>query len=140
MPSHLSCRKSSSLRDQGAGLRCGYSGNCVQGSAKKWGTIRLGFSLKRAYRVIHETRRDLLWLSLGAIACGTLLAILLATRISRPVGYLVAAAQELAKGSDDRPVQVEAQDEIGSLARAFEHMRIALLRHLESELSRGENT
>ncbi len=105
----------------------------VHGSAKKWGTIRLGFSLKRAYRVIHETRRDLLWLSLGAIACGTLLAILLATRISRPVGYLVAAAQELAKGSYDRPVQVDAHDEIGYLARAFEHMRIALLRHLESE-------
>ena len=95
----------------------------VPGSAKKWGTIRLGFSLKRAYGLIHQTRRDLLLLSLGAIVCGTSLAIFLAMRISQPVGYLVAAAQELAKGAYDRPVQVDAQDEIGYLARAFEQMR-----------------
>ncbi len=105
----------------------------VPGSAKKWGTIRLGVSLKRAYRLIHQTRRDLLLLSLGAIACGTSLAIFLAMRISRPVGHLVAAAQGLAKGFYDRPVQVDTRDELGHLARAFEHMRIALLRHLESE-------
>ena len=105
----------------------------VPGSAKKWGTIRLGFSLKRAYGLIHQTRRDLLLLSLGAIVCGTSLAIFLAMRISRPVGYLVAAAQGLAKGAYERPVQVDAQDEIGYLARAFEQMRVSLLRHLESE-------
>jgi signal transduction histidine kinase len=105
----------------------------IPGSAKKWGTIRLGFSLKRAYRLIHQTRRDLLLLSLGAIVCGTSLAIFLAMRISRPVRYLVAAAQELAKGSYERPVQVEARDELGYLAQAFEQMRTSLLRHLESE-------
>jgi len=105
----------------------------VPGSAKKWGTIRLGFSLKRAYGLIHQTRRDLLLLSLGAIVCGTSLAIVLAMRISRPIGYLVAAAQELARGSYDRPVRVNARDELGYLAHAFEQMRASLLRHLKSE-------
>jgi signal transduction histidine kinase len=105
----------------------------VPGSAKKWGTIRLGFSLKRAYGLIHQTRRDLLLLSLGAIVCGTSLAIVLAMRISRPIGHLVTAAQELAKGAYDRPVQVDARDEIGYLAHAFEQMRTSLLHHLESE-------
>ena len=102
-------------------------------SPKKWGTIRLGFSLQRAHGLIHQTRRDLLLLSLGAIVCGTSLAIFLAMRISRPVGHLVAAAQELAKGAYERPVQVDAEDEIGHLARVFEQMRVSLLRHLESE-------
>jgi HAMP domain-containing protein len=105
----------------------------VPGSAKKWGTIRLGFSLRRAYRLIQQTRRDLLLLSLGAIACGTSLAIALAMRISRPVGHLVAAAQELARGAYDRPVRVDAKDELGYLAHAFEQMRASLLRHLENE-------
>jgi two-component system, NtrC family, sensor kinase len=105
----------------------------VPGGAKKWGTLRLGFSLKRAYSLIHETRRALLWLSLGAIICGTSLAIVLAMRISRPVGDLVAAVQELAQGSYNRPVQVAARDEIGYLAHAFEQMRISLLRHLQCE-------
>jgi signal transduction histidine kinase len=105
----------------------------VPGSAKKWGTIRLGFSLKRAYGLIHQTRRDLLLLSLAAIICGTSLAIVLAMRISQPIGHLVAAAQGLAQGAYGRPVQVEARDEIGYLAHAFEQMRTSLLRHLESE-------
>jgi signal transduction histidine kinase len=102
-------------------------------SPKKWGTIRVGFSLQGAYGLIHQTRRDLLWLSLGAIVCGTSLAIFLAMRISRPIGHLVAAVQRLAKGAYDRPVQVDARDEIGYLAHAFEQMRASLLRHLESE-------
>jgi signal transduction histidine kinase len=61
------------------------------------------------------------------------LAIVLAMRISRPVGHLVAAAQELAQGSYNHPVQVAARDEIGYLAHTFERMRISLLRHLECE-------
>src|SRR5919109_4667865 len=60
----------------------------VARSSKKWGTIRLGFSLQRAYLAIHQTRRALFLLSLGAIICGTSLAILLAMRISKPVGQL----------------------------------------------------
>src|SRR5262249_34296914 len=45
-------------------------------SAKKWGTIRLGFSLRRVYERIYHTRLTLLWLSLGAIVCGTSLAVI----------------------------------------------------------------
>jgi PAS domain S-box-containing protein len=92
-------------------------------SLKKWGTIRLGFSLKRAYAQIHQTRRDLFLLSLGAILGGTSLAILLAMRISKPIGQLVAGVHEFARGSYDRPIQVHARDEIGYLADAFEKMR-----------------
>jgi PAS domain S-box-containing protein len=92
-------------------------------SRKKWGTIRLGFSLKRAYAQIHQTRRDLFLLSLGALLVGTSLAILLAMRISKPIGQLVAGVHEFARGSYDRPIQVHARDEIGYLADAFEKMR-----------------
>jgi two-component system NtrC family sensor kinase len=105
----------------------------IPGSSKKWGTIRLGFSLQRAYGLIHQIRRALLLLSLAAIICGTSLAIFLAMRISRPIGHLVAAAHELARGSYGRRVDVDASDEIGYLAHAFEQMRASLLRHLENE-------
>jgi signal transduction histidine kinase len=105
----------------------------VPRSPKKWGTIRVGFSLQRVYGMIHQARRDLLWLSLGAIVGGTSLAIVLAMRISRPIGHLVAAAQGLAKGTYDRPVLVDARNEIGYLAHAFEQMRTSLLRHSASE-------
>jgi len=98
--------------------------------SKKWGTIRVGFSLERAYDLIHRTRRDLLLLSLAAIVGGTSLAIFLAMRISRPIGQLVTGVHAFARGSYDRSIRVDAADEIGYLARAFEEMRAALQRHL----------
>jgi signal transduction histidine kinase len=100
------------------------------GSPKKWGTIRLGFSLKRAYELIHYTRRDLALLSLASIFCGTSLAVFLAMRISKPVGQLVVGVHQFAGGAYDRPIQVDASDEIGYLAQAFEQMRTSLRRHL----------
>jgi HAMP domain-containing protein len=100
------------------------------GSSMKWGTIRLGFSLKRAYELIHQTRRDLALISFASIFCGTLLAVFLAVRISKPVGQLVIGVHHFAEGAYNRPIQVDASDEIGYLAQAFERMRTSLQRHL----------
>jgi signal transduction histidine kinase len=100
------------------------------GGSQKWGTIRLGFSLERAHMAIQETRRDLLWLSFAAVVCGTLLAIFLAKRISKPVDQLVVRVHQFAEGAYDRPIQVDTSDEIGYLAQAFEQMRQSLQRHL----------
>src|SRR5207237_4682745 len=69
------------------------------GSSQKWGTMRLGFSLQRAYALIHQTRRDLFIISLAAILCGISLAVYMAMRIARPIGQLVAGVNEFAKGS-----------------------------------------
>ncbi len=101
-------------------------------SAQKWGTIRLGFSLKRAYALIHRTRRDLVLLSLAAIVCGTSLAVFLAMRISRPIGQLVVGVHHVAGGAYEHPIEVDASDEIGYLAQTFEQMRQSLHRHLTS--------
>ena len=101
-------------------------------SSQKWGTVRVGFSLKRAYALIQQTRRDLVWLSLAAMGCGTLLAAVLAMRISKPIGQLVAAVHAFARGAYDRPIRTGASDEIGYLAHAFEQMRESLQRYLTS--------
>jgi two-component system NtrC family sensor kinase len=104
----------------------------VPGQTKKWGTIRLGFSLQRAYERIYHTRRTLILLSLGAIAGGTSLAIVLACWVSRPIRHLVAGVQAFTRGSYNHPVRVDTHDELGYLAQAFEQMRTALQDHLAS--------
>ena len=101
-------------------------------SAKKWGTIRLGFSLQRVYERIYHTRLTLLWLSMGAIVCGTSLAIMLALWVSRPIRQLVAGVQAFTRGSYDYPLQVDTHDEIGYLACTFAQMRTSLQCHLAS--------
>jgi len=92
--------------------------------------MRLGFSLQRVYERIYHTRLTLLWLSLGAIVCGTSLAIMLALWVSRPIRQLVAGVQAFTRGSYDYPLQVDTHDEIGYLAYTFTQMRTALQRHL----------
>jgi len=101
-------------------------------SAKKWGTIRLGFSLQRVYERISHTRLTLLWLSMGAIVCGTSLAIMLALWVSRPIRQLVTGVQAFTRGSYDYPLQVDTHDEIGYLACTFAQMRTSLQHHLTS--------
>ncbi len=101
-------------------------------STKKWGTMRLGFSLQRVYERIYHTRLTLLWLSLGAIVCGTSLAIMLALWVSRPIRQLVVGVQAFTRGSYDYPLQVDTHDEIGYLACTFVQMRTSLQRHLAS--------
>ena len=102
-----------------------------QGS-QKWGTVRVGFSLQRAYALIQQTWRDLFWLSLAAIGCGTLLAAVLAMRVSKPIRQLVAEVHTFARGTYDRPIRTSASDETGYLAHAFEQMRKSLRRYLTS--------
>jgi two-component system NtrC family sensor kinase len=101
-------------------------------SARKWGTIRLGFSLQRVYERIYHTRLTLLWLSIGALVCGTSLAIMLALWVSRPIRQLVAGVQAFTRGSYDYPLQVDTHDEIGYLACTFAQMRTSLQCHLAS--------
>jgi signal transduction histidine kinase len=102
----------------------------VPHSSKKWGTIRLGFSLRQAYEQIYRTRRTLIALSFGVMVCSTSLAIVLALRVSRPIGQLVAGVQAYARGSYNAPLRVDTHDEFGYLAHAFEQMRTSLQRHL----------
>jgi methyl-accepting chemotaxis protein len=54
------------------------------------------------------------------------------TFISKPLLRLEKAADEISLGDLDTPVVSEANDEVGSLAKAFERMRISLARAMES--------
>lgn len=109
----------------------------VEHSRGKWGTIRLGFSLQQAYERVAQTRRSLYILSLGAIVCGTFLAIVLARRVSRPIRLLVQGAQAFARGAYGHAIRVETHDELAYLARTFEQMMQAIMRDV-SERQRLE--
>lgn len=62
----------------------------------------------------------------GVAAGGILLAIIfslwIAARVSRPVEELARASEEVANGSWDARVPVRGNDEVGVLARSFNHM------------------
>src|SRR4051794_1550160 len=63
---------------------------------------------------------------LAAIGLGVLAGFLIAAAIAKRVERLANAAQEMAAGSFDAPLESGGFDEIGELARALESMRTSL--------------
>ena len=55
--------------------------------------------------------------------------------VTRSLQKLASEADRIAQGQLDRPLQVEGEDEVGQLGRAFEQMRVSLQQRLE-ELNR----
>jgi signal transduction histidine kinase len=98
----------------------------VPGSDRKWGTIRIGFSLAHAMQEIQKTTQNLVLLGIIAVLLGMAEAVFLAQRISKPIQRLVEGVDEVATGNYDHAITAASQDEIGYLAHRFEEMRKAL--------------
>jgi signal transduction histidine kinase len=71
-------------------------------------------------------------LSVISIFTATTLAIGLSRSIVRPIRSLIAATQRIARGNLRDPVEVAAKDEIGTLSKSFDEMRVKLAESLES--------
>lgn len=65
------------------------------------------------------------------VAVALALGLLLARVITRPVRELTAAAQRIASGDLDQRVPVRSRDELGMLARQFNHMSADLARAIQ---------
>jgi len=65
--------------------------------------------------------------ALVILGVGTIVAVILAGRYSRPIEQMAAAAGKVAAGDLEQSLPVTRRDEIGELARNFDHM-IARLR------------
>jgi len=73
-----------------------------------------------------EAQRHIRAIAYGVAAAGILFAIAcslwIAARVSRPIEQLAAAAEEVAGGNWETRVPVRGRDEVGVLARSFNHM------------------
>jgi two-component system, chemotaxis family, sensor kinase CheA len=97
------------------------------------GTIRYGFSTRRMQEALtranSESRESLqssvTWLG-SLLAFITLIGLLLsrmqASRITRPIGALTRAAQDLASGNRSVRVEIQSGDELELLGSSFNHM------------------
>jgi two-component system phosphate regulon sensor histidine kinase PhoR len=71
----------------------------------------------------------LVWGTAGATAgLALLLAFVLAARVASPLHEVAEAAQRIAQGDYGHKVYVDRADEVGTLARAFNHMSAQLAR------------
>jgi PAS domain S-box-containing protein len=92
------------------------------GAPDKWGTVRVGISLKGMYREILRTRLAVVTLGVAAALVGCLAALILARRIILPLEKLRAGALAVAGGDLLHRIPVRSRDEIGELAMTFNRM------------------
>jgi diguanylate cyclase (GGDEF)-like protein len=94
-------------------------------------------SLDSATRPFSGLQTTLLALTVIGLALSVIGAILMARRITGPLGALVRAARQVEEGDYAHRAAVASGDEIGELASAFNHMcdAIAAREHRISELA-----
>ena len=99
----------------------------VAGSPTKWGSIKIGLSLKEMRSEIQKTRTMLILIGLVGLVIGVGGAALLSRRITGPLKKLVEATVKISKGEFTQEIDIDAKDEIGNLAQSFNNMSYQLL-------------
>lgn len=88
----------------------------------KWGTVRIGFSLKTLRGEIAQNRKNLVILSLLAILLAGGVATFLAERITGPIRKLSDRAIAISRGDLNNVIHIDTGDEIEELAETFNSM------------------
>jgi diguanylate cyclase (GGDEF)-like protein len=84
--------------------------------------VVLQSSLEQATAPFKDLQASLLVLTLVGLVVATIGSVVMARRITRPLGALVAAARKMEEGDYEHRVEVADEDEVGELASAFNLM------------------
>ncbi len=95
-----------------------------------WG-LGIGQNEQETFGPIRRLRDRIIFFELVVILAALGFAWLDTGAVSAPLRLLKEAAERIAGGNLDHPIQVGRGDEIGTLARSFETMRLQLRRSLE---------
>jgi signal transduction histidine kinase len=75
---------------------------------------------------VNAVHRYLLWAFLGAVTLAVVLSFLMMRRVLAPLSRMSVITGEIAAGNFSARVPTGTQDEVGQLARAFNHMAAGL--------------
>jgi diguanylate cyclase (GGDEF)-like protein len=91
-------------------------------------------SIDDAVAPYRELQATLAAITLGGLLLAGSASIVTARRVTTPLRALAGASERLGRGHYDEPLEhVAREDEIGDLAKAFDHMRVSIAAH-ESEI------
>jgi signal transduction histidine kinase len=100
-----------------------------------WGRHNLSVVYRVNYKNLEPGIARLVWvtvvLTLASIVLSVLVAVWLATRITKPLEALTSGAKDLAEGHFDRRLSITSHDELEILADTFNHMTGRLKENVE---------
>ena len=86
------------------------------------GYVHIGLYGKLIHKNIDGVLLRMLPFVLGILIFGTILAVLFASAITRPIALLTSGVKRLSKGEITDPIIINSHDEIGLLAEVFNQM------------------
>jgi len=86
------------------------------------GTVRLGYSHMAVEKKMAKAQKQIMLIGLLTTASGGVVAFLLATFISSPIKRITDATENVAHGNLNPQLAIKRNDEIGTLATAFNRM------------------
>jgi signal transduction histidine kinase/DNA-binding response OmpR family regulator len=100
-----------------------------------WGRHKLSVSYQVSYKRLQPDIIKLVYatggLTLFSILISVVVAVALASRITKPLEELTAGAQDISEGHFDRHLDIRSNDELQILAETFNHMTEKLKENVE---------
>lgn len=116
-----------------------YLSAALELSAPQPTTVRLTVlgSYDKEAQFLGSLNRLLLALGLAAVLIGSMLVFFLSHTFTRPLADLVGGVRALERGDFHHPLDSRGNDEVAELTRAFDRMRVSLLR-IQQDLLEAE--
>jgi signal transduction histidine kinase len=105
----------------------------------KFGGIRLGFNLKPMVEETKTVTVRAVGISTAIFLVGLIVIFIITMRTTKPIERLTVAAKRIEEGDLHYRVSIHRDDEIGSLAAAFDQMAERLMQR-EKELKQSHDT
>ncbi len=86
------------------------------------GTLQIGLALSPLTDKLVKMRRNVILISLGLIGVGMMFTFIFTRILFHPIEKLATTAERVAKGELSQVVDIQSNDEIGDLAKAFNEM------------------
>jgi len=101
--------------------------------AKKWGTVRVGFSLEHMRKEITRNILVVIVTGLISMVIGIVMALILSSFVTGPIEKFVHSMKNVTEGNLDEQISLGSSHEFGVMARSFNQMARSL-RKSEDEL------
>lgn len=105
---------------------------------KKLGEVHVGLSTEFIRALFIDERAFLGMATLLIVILGMITAVLVSLRFSRPISALVDATSHIARGNYDHRVELNRNDELGTLGEAFNRMGKELSKQMKMRESFGK--
>jgi methyl-accepting chemotaxis protein len=109
----------------------------VNVNGKHWGSFRIGFSMEKTAAKVAQLRTQIIVSMVIMLFASILTMMVVVSILTRPLLRLTRSAQRIADGNLDEKIDVTTDDEIGTLAEAFNRMTSVILKNLREEIDKG---